>query len=117
MLIFFIENTNFTLVWPSSPDQPAAMQINFRNTNSKSTSVKFTISKCNFFNYNSTALAVDMQSATTVEEVYLNILDSKFLLPRMYDSMRAIGVAMIQGWGVQANVHTKFEGNTFGPSD
>ena len=93
------------------------MQINFLETNSKSTSVKFTISKCNFFNYNSTALVVDMQSATTVEEIYLNILDSKFLVPRKYGSMRATGVAMIQGWGVQANVHTRLEGNTFGPSD
>ena len=67
--------------------------------------------------YNLTALEVEMKSATSVEEIHLNIVDSKFLVPRKYGSMRANGVAMTQGWGVNANVHTKLEGNTFGPSD
>ena len=58
-----------------------------------------------------------MKSATSIEEIHLNIVDSKFLVPRKYGSMRANGVAMTQGWGVNANVHTKLEGNTFGPSD
>ena len=69
-----IENTNFTLVQPPPPDQPATMLLNFLQGNSKTTSVNFTISKCNFFNYNSTALGVDMQNAITIGDMYLNSL-------------------------------------------
>ena len=113
-----IENTNFTLIQPPPADQPATMLVNFLQGNSKTTSVNFTISKCNFFNYNSTALAVDVQNAITIEDIYLNILNSKFLVPLKYImTSRANGFTMSQGWDAQANVHTRLDGNVFKPSD
>jgi hypothetical protein len=116
MILF--ENTNFTLTQPPPPDQPAPMRLNFLQTNSKITTLNFTISKCNFFNYNSTALEVDVQNAITVEDIYLNLLVSKFHVPLKYIMRsRVNGVVVFQGWDTRANVHTRVDGNTFIPSD
>lgn len=122
----FIENTNFTLTQPPSPDQPAAMQVNIHPIHNpfsnQAVSMNFTISKCNFFNYNSTGLEVVMEDGTAVEEMYLSIVGSQFFVP--WDSyygpiMSSSGISVTQGWGEdwggRANVHTRIEGNTFRP--
>jgi hypothetical protein len=108
------EKTDFTLTQPPPPDQLAPILLKFQTYSNINISVNFTISKCNFFNYNSTTLEVDVRSATSVEDIYLNILDSKFRVPQKYiDNMKSgvNGVAVLQGWDTQANVHTRLDGN------
>jgi hypothetical protein len=78
------EKTDFTLTQPPPPDQLAPILLKFQTYSNINISVNFTISKCNFFNYNSTTLEVDVRSATSVEDIYLNILDSKFRVPQKY---------------------------------
>jgi hypothetical protein len=110
-----IENTNFTLTRPPHHNQLAPMLLNVLSL-SKITSVNFTISKCNFFNYNSTALEVDMLDKITVKDnIYLNILDSKFRVPPQSYGINRVEV--FQGLGTQTNVHTRLDGNTFIPND
>jgi hypothetical protein len=69
-----IENTNFTLIQPPPPNQPAPiMMLLIEETSSRTISVNFTVSKCNFYNYNFTALEVDMQDVSVFEDIYLII--------------------------------------------
>jgi hypothetical protein len=112
-----IENTNFTLTRPPPPNQQAPILLRFNRYNSSKTSfsVNFTISKCNFFNFNSTVLEVGINMPITVEDnIYLNILDSKFHVPQ-YTESGMNSVAVLPGWGTQSNVHivTRVDGNTF----
>jgi hypothetical protein len=116
------ENTNFTLTQPLPPDpQPAPMQLLLTDNNlATEISVNFTISKCNFFNYNSTALEFDVYDkySESYVDMYLNVLDSKFHVPQKSIMIsRVNSVTVFQPLGVQANVHTRIDGNTFIPSD
>jgi hypothetical protein len=115
-----IENTNFNLIRPPLPDQPASMLLNLRSTidpiknPTPIISVNFTISKCNFVNYNLTALEVDMEGAIIVKDIYLNILDSKFRVPLKSYYNRQNFVVVSQDQDVlQTNVHTRLDGNSF----
>jgi hypothetical protein len=114
-----IENTDFELHQPRPPpNQPATMLLNLQTPigmNSIITSVNFTISECNFVNYNSTAIEVDVQDAIIVKDIYLNILDSNFrVTPDEYNFDKQNFVVVSQGRGVpQTNVHTRLDGNTF----
>ena len=103
----FIEYTNFTFIPASSPDQPPYMAISFKNH--EVSKANATISKCKFFNCNSTSLLVDMYGPT-MKDIHLSILDSDLYTSR-YNSR--CGIVMTQVLDEQANVYTRLNGNSY----
>ena len=65
----FIEHTDFKFTPAPSPNQPPYTIISFGDVST----VNATISKCKFFNYNSTALVVDVPYHLSTKDVYLNM--------------------------------------------
>ena len=104
-----IENTNFTLTRAPPRDQSPITQLDFEN-HLENTSVNFTISNCQFFNYTSTAVLVNINKVAIIKDVYLNILDSTFTVPDLLN-LPGKGIEVAQEWSGRANICTRLEGN------
>ena len=105
-----IENSNFSSANDTLPPplQLAPLIIYFLDGwdghRNASDSVDVTISKCQFFNI-STVMVIQMQPASSIEDLQLSLLDSRFNVSDW------TGFQVIQAFDVEANIHTKYEGN------
>ena len=99
----FMEYVDFKFTPAPSPNQPPYMAVTFSDTSN----VNVTVSKCNFFNHNSTILAIDTRSNGS-NTVYASIRDSNFYIPHSNffgDTVRT------QVKLTQASVHTRLNRN------
>ena len=104
-----IEYTNFKFVSAPSPDQPPYVTISFDDVST----VNVSVSKCNFYNHNSTILAIDANSSSSGSnarefDIYLGIVDSNLHVPAANFSGNMV-TTQIGAW--QANVRTWLSGN------
>jgi hypothetical protein len=104
-----IENTSFKFVPGPSPNQPPYVEISFDDV----ATVNVSVSKCDFYNHNSTILAIDASSSSSSSnvkesDVYLGIIDSNLHVPPANFSGNMV-TTQIGAW--QANVRTWLSGN------
>ena len=105
----FIEHTDFKFTPAPSPDQPPYMAISFDDVSI----IDIFVSKCNFFNDNSTTLAIEMYDSNK-NDVDISILDSHFYVSP-YGFFGNMVTSQIGVW--QASISTRLDGNKFYVSD